>query len=83
MELTQVLERLSHKVCWPLSGFLCAGTDPAGSVWGPRCGWGCQGAEERLGEWIILRFPVGKAARLVSGLALPGNLGTWLLSGVM
>lgn len=80
MELTQVLQHLSHKVCWPLSGFLCTGADPAGSVWGPSCGWDWQGAEERLCKGNVLRCPVGKAARLVSGLAV--NLGTWLLSGV-
>lgn len=80
MELTQVLQHLSHKVCWPLSGFLGTGADPAGSVWGPSCGWDWQGAEERLCKGNVLRCPVGKAARLVSGLAV--NLGTWLLSGV-
>lgn len=52
-------------------------------VWGPISQQGWQAAEDRLCKGNVLRCPVGKAARLVSGHILSGNLGTCLLYGVV
>lgn len=65
----------------PGSGFLCIGACqlPGGLV-------GCQEeALQSLSKWKgnVLRCLVGKAARLVLGHALSGNLGTCLLSRVL